>query len=185
MSEPEPQPTEPLDLHDHAERSWWLRLMLTGRSEGGDAASAVYGTILAASVLIVAYSSSSALPAFLGVVGTGIVFWLAHAHVTIMRRVVRDGQHVDARVIRHALTEEWPLVQASLTPAAPLVLAMFGLIEVWVAVDIGVGLCFLSLIAWGIVVARAADLTRRQTLLAIGINAAFGVLLMVLKVLVH
>ena len=183
MHEPDSMPGAPLDLDDAAKDSVLLRWALTGASQDGDAASAVYGTILAASILIA--SAGGAGTVFLTVIGTGIVFWLAHAHVAVMRRVVRHGEHIDAHKIRKVLTEEWPLVQASLSPAAPLILAMLGIIGETTAADIGILICFVGLIAWGIVVARAARLSRRHTTLAVGINVALGLLLIVLKVILH
>ena len=176
-------PGEPLDLNDAVKDSLLLRWALTGASQDGDAASAVYGTILAASILIASAGGPGTV--FLTVIGTGVVFWLAHAHVSLMRRVVRRGEHIDARTLRATLKEEWPLVQASLSPATPLLLAVFGLIGETVATDLGILICFVGLIAWGIVVARAARLDRRQTTLAVGINAGLGLLLVLLKVLLH
>lgn len=169
--------------HDIAQRHWWLRMMLTGGSEGGDAASAIYGTILAASILVAV--TAEALDTFLAVIVTGAVFWLAHVHVAVTRRILRDRQHVGWPEVRHTLIEEWPLVQASFSPAAPLVLAMVGLISTRAAVDLGLAICLLGLTAWGIVVARTARLSRRQGLFAVGVNVAFGVLLIGLKAVIH
>jgi hypothetical protein len=183
MHDPDSMPGTPLDLSGTAKDSPLLRWALTGASQDGDAASAVYGTILAASILIASAGSASVV--FLTVIGTGFVFWLAHAHVALMRRVVRHGDHVDARSVRRALTEEWPLVQASLSPAAPLILAMLGIIGETAATDIGILICFAGLIAWGIIVSRAAHLSRRHTILAVSINVGLGLLLVLLKVILH
>ena len=183
MHDPDAMPGQPLDLEREAKNSFLLRWALTGASQDGDAASAVYGTILAASILIASAGGSGTV--FLTMLSTGIVFWLAHAHVALMRGVVRRGEHVDAHKIRKTLTEEWPLVQASLTPAAPLILAYFGILDETIATDIGILICFGGLFAWGLVVARAAKLDRRQTILAVGINVALGLLLVVLKTILH
>ena len=61
--------------HALAQRHWWLRMMLTGASEGGDAASAIYGTILAASVLVAV--GDTAVDTFLAV----IVTWLLYSQI--------------------------------------------------------------------------------------------------------
>jgi hypothetical protein len=183
MHDPEAMPGEPLDLNDAANSSLLLRWSLTGASQDGDAASAVYGTILAASILIA--SAGGPLTVFLTMIGSGIVFWLAHAHVALMRGIVRRGEHVTRDTIRQTLREEWPLVQASLSPAAPLLLAVLGVIGETLATEIGLGVCFAGLIAWGVVVSRAAKLTRRQTTIAVGINVCLGLLLVLLKVILH
>jgi hypothetical protein len=183
MHDPNAMPGEPLDLDAETKNSLLLRWALTGSSQDGDAASAIYGTILAASILIASAGGPGIV--FLTMISSGIVFWLAHAHVSIMRGVVRQGEHVDRHKIRATLTEEWPLVQASLSPAAPLLLAVFGIISESLAVEIGIGICFVGLIAWGLVISRAAKLTRRQTTLAVGINVALGLLLVILKTILH
>jgi len=183
MHDPNSMPGEPLDLDDAVKDSFVLRWALTGASQNGDAASAVYGTILAASILIASAGGPGTV--FLTVISTGIVFWLAHAHVALMRRVVRHGEHLDAHKIRKALTEEWPLVQSSLTPAAPMLLAVVGLIDESAAADLGIRIRFAGLIAWGVVVSRAARLSRFHTILAVSINAGLGLLLVLLKVILH
>ncbi|MGI9117655.1 MAG: hypothetical protein ACR2JV_08490 [Gaiellales bacterium] len=182
MQEP-PAPTEPLDVHGVAQRHWWLRMMVGGASDGGDAASAVYGTILAASVLITVTASPAMT--FLAVVGTAIVFWLAHVHVAVMRRIVAGQPGIGVREVRHSLIEEWPLVESGLVPAAPFVLAMLGVVSTNTATDLGLVICLLSLVGWGLIISRAARLTRRQTIFTAGVNVAFGVLLVLLKVVIH
>lgn len=183
MHDPNAMPGEPLDLDDAARESVMLRWALTGASQDGDAASAIYGTILAASILIA--SAGSPAVVFLSVIGSGIVFWLAHAHVALVRRVVRSGEHIDRRKVRDTLVEEWPLVQSSLSPAAPLILAMLGIISEGLATEIGIGICFLGLVAWGLVVSRAARLSSRQATLTVGINVALGLILVIFKSLLH
>jgi len=183
MSSQNPTPNKPLDIQGTVDDSRVLRWALTGASQNGDSASAVYGTILAASILIASYGT--AVEIFISVIGTGLVFWLAHAHVSVMRRVVRGGQAVTAKDVRRALIEEWPLVQSSLVPAAPLVLAMVGIVSTDNAANLGILICFVGLVAWGIVVARAAELSRRASILAVSVNVGLGLLLVILKGILH
>ncbi len=180
---PHPPKQQPLDLEGEANRSRALRWALTGATPSGDAASAVYGTILAASLIIAV--SGAPWTVIITVVGSGIVFWLAHAHVGLMRKVIREGRHVGAGDVIHTLKEEWPLVQASLTPATPFLLAAFGLINLGLARWLGVAICFIGLAAWGIVVARAGRLSLRMTALAVGINVGLGLMLVLLKIIVQ
>lgn len=181
MNKPNSTPNQPLDLQGTVDNSRALRWAITGASKDGDAASAVYGTILAASILIASYGT--AFEIFISVIGTGLVFWLAHAHVSLMRRVVRRGQTIKTKDVLHTLTEEWPLVQAGLVPAAPMVLAMTGIVSTDNAANLGILICFVGLIAWGIVVARAAELSRRASILAVSVNVGLGLLLVLLKVI--
>lgn len=174
MGDPTPHP---------AGESRTLRWALTGATSAGDFASAVYGTILAASLLMAI--NGGPITILLGVVVTAVIFWLAHVHVAILRNVVRTGRHVTWVDARHALREEWPLAQASLSPVAPMLLAAVDILTVDQARWTGIAICVIGLIAWGIVISRVAGLGRRATALTIGINVALGLVLVVLKWLVH
>jgi hypothetical protein len=64
-------------------------------------------------------------------------------------------------------------------------LAMVGIISAETAADLGILICFIGLVAWGIVVARAAKLSRRASILAVGVNVGLGLLLVLLKAILH
>jgi len=172
-----------LDVSSVTAQSRALRWALTGSARYGDGASAVYGTILTASLLIAVTGDAVMVMGTIAL--TVLVFWLAHVHVAILRRVVRTGEHVDWAAARAALIEEWPLAQASLTPLAPILLAALGVLALPTARWIGVGICVVELVAWGVAISRLAGLGRRGTTLTIGINVVLGVALIGLKLLVH
>lgn len=165
------------------DRSRVLRLVLTGASAAGDAGSAVYGTIVAASVLLAA--GGGALSIVLSMLAAGTVFWLAHAHVALVRAFVRDHTAVTGRRVADTLAQEWPIVQATFLPATPLVLAIFGVFSLDTARWFGVLICLVGLAAWGIVLSRSAHLSRRYSMMVIGINLGLGLLIVGLKVLIH
>ncbi len=175
-------PTD-VDVTAGAGETGSLRWLLPGVSPSGDAASAIYGTILAASLLIAI--DGGPMQIVLGMVATAVVFWLAHAHVGLIRGVVREQHHVTGDDVRRTLRQEWPLAQASLSPAAPMLLAWLGLVSVDTARLLGVAICLLGLLAWGIVISRAAELGRRGTALTVGINLGLGLVIVILKYLVH
>ena len=162
-------------LRAEVERSTFLRLLLTGASAHGDAGSAVYGTIVAASVLLA--SGGGAISIALAMLAAGTVFWLAHAHVALVRAFVRDNTTITGRRVADTLTREWPIVQATFLPAAPLVLAILGVVSLDTARWFGVLICLIGLVAWGIVLSRSAHLSRRYSMLVIGINLGLGVLI--------
>lgn len=165
------------------ERSTFLRWVLTGATSAGDAGSAVYGTIVAASVLLA--SGDGALTTILAMLAAGTVFWLAHAHVALIRDLVGGTRTITGAQVAVTLTREWPIVQATFLPAAPLVLAVIGVISLDTSRWIAVGVCLVGLLAWGVVLARTARLSRRYAALVISINVLLGLLIVVLKVLIH
>jgi hypothetical protein len=170
-------------LRAEFERSTFLRWAATGASASGDAGSAVYGTIVAASVLLGARGGPLSIA--LSMLAAGTVFWLAHAHVALLRTFVREGTRITPRRIAETLTHEWPIVQATFLPAIPLALAALGLIGVETGRWAGVLICLIGLVAWGIVVSRGARLSRSSSLLVVGINLALGLLIVILKVVIH
>jgi len=172
-----------LDVSHVTAQSRALRWALTGSARYGDGASAVYGTILTASLLIAIEGGPVMVMGTIAL--TALVFWLAHVHVAILRRVVRTGEHVRWPAARAALVEEWPLAQASLTPLAPILLAALGVLTLPTARWVGVGICVVELVAWGVAISRLARLGRRGTALTIGINVVLGVALIGLKLIVH
>lgn len=169
-------------LHPAAD-SRVLRWALTGGTSYGDFASAIYGTILAGSLLIAI--AGGPLMIIATTLITAVVFWLAHVHVSLVREVVRSREPLTWRATRRALYEEWPLAQASLSPLVPMVLAAADLITVGEARTLGVLICLIGLIAWGIVIARVAHFGRRQTAWMITVNVTLGMALIVLKIIVH
>ena len=62
-----------------------------------------------------------------------------------------------------------------------MVLAMVGIVNTENAANLGILICFVGLVAWGIVVARAAELSRRASILAVSVNVGLGLLLVLLK----
>ena len=172
-----------LDVSSVTAGSRALRWALTGSARYGDGASAVYGTILTASLLIAVGGDAVMVMGTIAL--TVLVFWLAHVHVAILRRVVRTGEHAHWPAVRASLVEEWPLAQASLTPLAPVLLAALGVLSLPTARWAGVAICVVELVAWGVAISRLARLGRRGTALTIGINVVLGVALIGLKLLVH
>jgi hypothetical protein len=177
------QPDHHHRLHEEMERSTFLRWILTGASSAGDAGSAVYGTIVAASVLLA--SNDGPLTTILAMLAAGTVFWLAHAHVALIRDLVGGQRRITGTRVAATLTSEWPIVQATFLPAAPLALAVFGLISFDTSRWLAIVVCLVGLVAWGIVLARTARLSRRYTIVVVTINVLLGLLIVILKVLIH
>ncbi|MDH4161024.1 MAG: hypothetical protein OEV62_12255 [Actinomycetota bacterium] len=160
----------PLELRDIAHR-------LSG---------AVYGTILATAVVVAAsgYHAGGASLAVIVAV-TSLVFWLAHVYSeSIGARMVLEHS-----LSRHQVLEvargEWPMLQSSVPVLIPLVLAWMGVFSqetgAWLAVVVGVG----ALFTYGWLIGRRENLGRWRTLLSAFVTGSFGLVVLVLKVVVH
>ena len=82
-------------------------------------AGAVYGSLLAASV-VVGTAPLKGAPTLGELVGllitTGIVFWLAHVYARLVGERVSTGERVTWPEIRRVGRHEWPLVEAAILP---------------------------------------------------------------------
>jgi hypothetical protein len=146
-------------------------------------AGTVYGTIVVLSVL------TAGAPAFehgewkLVVIGavTVLVFWLAHVYSHILGESVRDGHRLGRREITSVARRELAIPLAAVLPMTAVALGAIGVLgntlALWIAVGIGVA----TLTIEGIRYARLERLSRFGTVAAVGLNLAFGLILVVLK----
>jgi hypothetical protein len=142
--------------------------------------SAVYGSVLAASVVVSSGDSHGgfALAAILLV--TGFVFWLAHVYAETVASV-HGGWRVGA--IRDGMAHEWPLMAASIPPAiAAAVAGLFVDLSpadgAWIALIVAV----VEQQVWGLAAVRRARLTGRALTRTIALNLVMGGLIVVLKI---
>jgi hypothetical protein len=150
-------------------------------------ATAIYGTILS-TALIAAYSEdagSDPLQVAVAVFVAALVFWLAHAYSdTLARGLVQEESGGLARV-RAELNREWPLVAGAVPPILPLLFAPLGMLSDDNAETLAMGTGIVLLAIVGIAIA----LRRGSGLIGIAISAAssaaFGVVIVMLKALVH
>ncbi|MFG6196240.1 hypothetical protein [Nonomuraea sp. JJY05] len=155
-----------------------------GDQERTEVAGAVYGSLLAASV--VAGSAVDGTPLHAGdlvvvLICTGVVFWLAHVYA----RVVSGGTRpLTWQRLRTAGRHDWPVAQASFPPAIGAAFASsLGLSDkaaTWVALVVAV----VSQAAWAVAAAVTARATARVVALSGAANLALGLAIIALKTLI-
>jgi hypothetical protein len=163
---------------------WWKPGMRHAAQR--DLAGAIYGLILATSVIAVSrqYTHDAGVTA-ITVVVTASVFWLAHVYAGVLASGLQLRHMPRWDEVRHIFDEQWPLVQAGILPTAILVLGPVGILEDDTAQTAAIAACLVELGAIGLLVARAAG--ARGILVAVSgaISLSFGVVVIVLKILVH
>lgn len=149
-----------------------------------DYTGAVYGSLLAASVVVGAGTLGSfpRVQLVLLLLCTSVVFWAAHVFSGLFgARMVR---HLSWGEVRRASAEERPIIEAAVPPACAVAISpLFGLgIEgtSWLAL----GVALAGQVGWGTVAASRAGASRRLMLLAGAINLLLGLIVVVLKVAV-
>lgn len=161
-------------------RSDWDPLGLISGGEG-----VITGTVVCAAVI--AYGAahpSSTARLTLALLGTVLVYWLAHLHAVTIGESVRYGHH-PLRALRQALTETWPIAAVSALPILILVLAeAFGAAlatAAWVALLATIGLLTL----YSYLAGARGGLSIWGRIASAVVGAAIGLLVAALKVGLH
>jgi hypothetical protein len=155
--------------------------------------SAVYGVVLVSGLMVIVANQSDAEAGevLLKVVGTSVVFWLAHVYAGAVADLGHDHGEDDprrprlVRALRHSIEHSWGLLVAAVVPAVILGLGVVGLIRpeaaiwgtLWVDVTI---LAFLGY--WGVSRWEGRWWAR---VLGAAATALLGVALILLKALIH
>lgn len=152
-----------------------------------DYAGAVYGSLLAASV--VAGATPGRKPPEAGVLialllATGLVFWLAHVYA----RLAGDRQHgrrlswAEVRTVGH---REWPLAKAAVPPAAVAAIGWaIGLSDsavAWAALLTAL----VEEVSWSAIASARAHAPMRLIVGTAAVNLVFCLMIVALKVLLH
>lgn len=157
-----------------------------GALEPADYAGAVYGSLLAASVIVGAAAEGpppSAGELIVLLVCTGVVFWLTHTYADLISggypaRPLTWGN------LRAVARSEWPLAQASFPPAisAAFTSSLGGsnVVVAWVAVSVAV----ISQVIWGVAAAVRIRSSRNVVIVSGIANLVLGSAIVVLKVAV-
>ncbi|WP_181796023.1 hypothetical protein [Streptomyces sp. WELS2] len=151
-----------------------------------DYAGAIYGALLAASVIAgtAAFGPFSRLGLVLFLLVTGIVFWAAHVYA----RLAGDrtpGQLLSWGEVRQVARHEWPVVQAAVPPSiavaiSPLLgLGLAG--TAWFAL----GVALFEQVMWSTVAAVRAGASRRLVVVSGLVNLALGLIIVVAKTTIH
>lgn len=150
--------------------------------------SAVYGVILVSSLIIVTGEKSDAsVEVLLRVLGTVIVFWIAHVFAAFIADIGGSAASGDSAwsILQHGVQHSMGLLVAALVPLAVIFLGALGILShdtaVWTALWVDVGLlAFLGFIA----VARRTKLWLPRLGGAAG-AALLGIAIMALKAFIH
>ncbi|MFI2413390.1 hypothetical protein [Streptomyces sp. NPDC018947] len=148
-----------------------------------DYTGGVYGSMLAASVVIGAGSFGSFPRAelVLLLLLTGLVFWIAHVHAELFgARLARDAP--DRRVILRVCREEWPIVKAAVPPAAAVAVSPLLGLDVQGALWLALSVAVAGQVGWSVAAAHRAGASRRLMAATASVNVLLGLVIVVLKI---
>jgi len=149
-------------------------------------AGAIYGTILATTVVAAAGTHPESLArTTLLVLGTSVVFWLAHVYAVEVAARLVAGRPLERREVLGVARAEWPMLQSAWPVVAALLLGVVGVLEPERAVDVAMAVGIGALFLYGVVIGRQESSSWRRILLNGLAVGGFGLAILVLKVVVH
>jgi len=164
-----------------------VRARTAQRRAHADYTGGVYGSMLAASVVIGAGALGSfpRLELVLLLMLTGVVFWIAHVHAQLFGARLAQ-QPLDRRAVFHVMRDEWPIVKAAVPPAVAVAVSpLLGLDEqgtFWLALSVAVA----GQVGWSVAAARRAGASWRLVGGTAAVNLVLGLLIVSFKfILTH
>lgn len=149
------------------------------------AAGAIYGTVVYLTVLVLLEEDrTDPRDAAVILVGTALVFWLAHVYAHLVPWIAAEGGlHRDR--LRETARDQFGILAAVAIPLIPLVLAMVGLMEDRAGLRAAIGAGFLLLGAVALWEARVAGLGWARSIGISAVLVASGIGLLCLEVALH
>jgi hypothetical protein len=162
------------------------RLDRDAAAEAAQLSGAIYGTVLAAAVLVASteWDDPGALDTGVYVLGTMVAFWLAHAWAHMLARQAVGAVGAE-RGWTHALRHDWPLVQSCLPPLVAIAVASLLGASGETAIDVAIWVCIAVLAAWGGAIAHREGASWMRVIRAAVGAGGLGLLIVLVQALVH
>lgn len=144
----------------------------------------IYGTIVASAVIAAGGSHLRAAPLAIAVLVTLLVYWAAEGYAELLGEHVHAGRLPTRPEVRASLVAIWPMVTASYVPLASLVAARVLGADTATAATVALLVAIALLLLHGWMGGRASQLHGLRLLAVTLIAGAFGVMMIVLKLLV-
>ncbi len=153
----------------------------------GSVVEAIYGLILATSVIAVSreYDSSNSGRVAITVLVTGIVFWMAHVYARVLAGSITRQRMLNRPELRDALRHDWPLVEVTVPLVVILTLGAIDVVSDRAAILAATVAALIELSAAGWYAARASGAGLRWTVASAAIAVVLGSAVVLLKALVH
>ena len=147
-------------------------------------AAGIYGIIVGAAVMAAAHAPTTTA-VVVSVLVTLAIYWAAERYARLVAERIHEHRRPDWRDVRRQLTTGWEIVTASTLPlVALLVVGALGA-DLYVAVLAGLTCSTLLLCVAGWEMGRGGKLTGPERVATTAAAGMFGVVMIVLKALLH
>ena len=149
------------------------------------APGAIYGTVVYLTILVLLEEDrTEPQDAAAILVGTALVFWLAHVYAHLVPRIAAEGRFRTGRFMETA-EDQLGILAAVTVPLIPLILAMLGLLENRAGLRAAIAAGVLSLGVFAVREARQAGLGWARSLGVAAVLLAAGIGLLWLELSLH
>jgi hypothetical protein len=166
-----------------ARERWRPRVVRTS----GSVSEAIYGLILATSVIAVSreYNSSNAGLIAVTVLVTAGAFWLAHVYARVLAGLTAHDGPLSRSEVQAMLRHDWPLVEVTVPLVLVLALGALDVVPDRAAILVAMIAALFELGAAGAYAARTSGAGLRGTIASAVIAVILGSAVVLLKALVH
>ncbi|MFF9277014.1 hypothetical protein [Streptomyces griseosporeus] len=155
------------------------------RRAHADYTGGVYGSLLAATVLIGADTLGDfpRVQVVALLLLSGVAFWIAHVHAQLFGEHL--AQHpLDRHTVLHVCRDEWPIVKAAVPPAVAVAVSPLLGLDVPGTLWLALGVALAGLIGWSLAAAVRAGASGRLLVLTALVNLLLGLLIISFKLFV-
>jgi hypothetical protein len=155
------------------------------RRAHADYTGGVYGSLLAATVLIGADTLGDfpRVHVVALLLLSGVAFWIAHVHAQLFgERLAR--RPLDRHTVVHVCRDEWPIVKAAVPPAVAVAVSPLLGLDVPGTLWLALAVALAGLIGWSLAAARRAGASGRLLVLTALVNLLLGLLIISFKLFV-
>lgn len=148
--------------------------------------SGVYGTIAVAALLAAETVQRENYAETIGALALTIVlYWIAHAYASSATRRLRDQEHLTAKGFVKAMVEQAPILAGAVAPLAMLVVFGIAGASLGHAVTAGLWTAAATIVAIEVTAAVRAGAEGFELVAQAAIGVVLGVLVIVLKLVLH
>jgi hypothetical protein len=146
----------------------------------------VYGIIVIGALLA---AESARHETYLDTVSSTVIaaalYWLAHAYAGVLGRRLTLQQRLTAGALARALGHDWAIMRGAAVPLLALVLCWAIGVALHTAVAAALWSVIASLIAFELLAGVRSRATPGELALDLGVGAAMGLAILVLKIVLH
>ncbi|MEV6832996.1 hypothetical protein AB0N17_00420 [Streptomyces sp. NPDC051133] len=160
-----------------------VRERRTEHDAHADYTGAVYGSMLAASVVIGAGALGKfpRLELVLLLSLTGLVFWIGHVHAQLFGARLAQ-RSLDRPTVLRVCREEWPIVEAAVPPALAVAVSPLLGLDVAGAIWLAVAVAVTGQVGWSAVGARRAGASWPLVAGTAAVNLLLGLAIIAFKI---